>query len=204
MDFEFPKLADTLVEGTVSRWLRRVGDPVQKGEPLVEVETDKVNTELESPTDGVLAEILAPEGATVPVGEVIARIETPGTAGSSPRQQGEARWGAGSREERLAEHLRLAAESVPQGVCAREVDARAIDRLAEVARAQAPEIELAVKPPSRAHLAMPPLPDGSQAILVAGEERDGRRFLTLCFDRRVMDDWAADQLLKRIADNLEA
>ena len=55
MDFQLPRLADSLVESTVSRWLKKTGDPVRKGEPLVEIETDKVNAELESPIDGVLA-----------------------------------------------------------------------------------------------------------------------------------------------------
>jgi pyruvate/2-oxoglutarate dehydrogenase complex dihydrolipoamide acyltransferase (E2) component len=74
-DVILPRFADTLVEGTVSRWLKRAGEHVTRGEPLVEVETDKVNSELESPYEGVLTEIVASEGTTVPVGEVIARIE---------------------------------------------------------------------------------------------------------------------------------
>ena len=90
MDVELPKLADTLVEGTVTRWLKRPGEQVRRGDPLVEIETDKVNSELESPADGTLTEILAAEGQTVPVGEVIARIEpnhaasrlAPGIAGN--------------------------------------------------------------------------------------------------------------------------
>jgi pyruvate/2-oxoglutarate dehydrogenase complex dihydrolipoamide acyltransferase (E2) component len=75
MDVTLPRLADSLVEGLVSRWLKRPGDRVVRGEPLVEIETDKVNSEVEAPDDGVLTEILVEEGATVPVGEVIARIE---------------------------------------------------------------------------------------------------------------------------------
>jgi pyruvate/2-oxoglutarate dehydrogenase complex dihydrolipoamide acyltransferase (E2) component len=75
MDVTLPRLADSLAESMVSRWLKRPGDPVGLGEPLVEVETDKVNVEIESPSEGILAEILVGEGVTVPVGEVIARIE---------------------------------------------------------------------------------------------------------------------------------
>jgi pyruvate/2-oxoglutarate dehydrogenase complex dihydrolipoamide acyltransferase (E2) component len=75
MDVTLPRLADSLVEGVVSRWLKRPGEHVASGEPLVEIETDKVNSEIESPYDGVLTEVLVEEGATVPVGEVIARIE---------------------------------------------------------------------------------------------------------------------------------
>ena len=74
MDFQLPRLADSLVESTVSRWLKKAGEKVSKGEPLVEIETDKVNAELESPIDGVLSEIVVPEGGTAAVGAVIARL----------------------------------------------------------------------------------------------------------------------------------
>jgi pyruvate/2-oxoglutarate dehydrogenase complex dihydrolipoamide acyltransferase (E2) component len=77
-DVTLPALAESLEVGTVTRWLKRPGERVAGGEPLVEVETDKVNCEVESPCDGVLAEILAAEGQSVPVGEVIARIDAGG------------------------------------------------------------------------------------------------------------------------------
>lgn len=69
-----PRLADTLVEGTVARWLKQPGETVAAGEPLVEIETDKVSTELVAPASGILAELAVPEGRTVPVETVIARI----------------------------------------------------------------------------------------------------------------------------------
>ena len=75
MDVTLPRLADSLDEGLVSRWLKRPGERVTRGEPLVEIETDKVNSEIESPFDGVLTEVLVEEGTTVPVGQVIARID---------------------------------------------------------------------------------------------------------------------------------
>ncbi|HYW25789.1 MAG TPA: biotin/lipoyl-containing protein [Terriglobales bacterium] len=75
MDVTLPRLADSLDEGLVSRWLKRPGERVTRGEPLVEIETDKVNSEIESPFDGVLTEVLVEEGTTVPVGEIIARID---------------------------------------------------------------------------------------------------------------------------------
>jgi pyruvate/2-oxoglutarate dehydrogenase complex dihydrolipoamide acyltransferase (E2) component len=75
IDIELPKLAETQVQGIITRWVRHAGERVREGEPLVEVETDKVNSELEAPVDGVLVEVLADEGARVPVGQVIARIE---------------------------------------------------------------------------------------------------------------------------------
>jgi pyruvate/2-oxoglutarate dehydrogenase complex dihydrolipoamide acyltransferase (E2) component len=75
MDVTLPRLAESLAEGVVWRWLKRPGERVARGEPLVEIETDKVNAEVEAPCEGVLTEVLAEEGATVPVGAVIARIE---------------------------------------------------------------------------------------------------------------------------------
>jgi pyruvate/2-oxoglutarate dehydrogenase complex dihydrolipoamide acyltransferase (E2) component len=75
MDFRLPQLADSQEEGVITRWLKEPGESVEAGEPLLEVETEKVNSELEAPIAGVLAEIRAPAGARVPVGEVIARID---------------------------------------------------------------------------------------------------------------------------------
>ncbi len=69
-----PELGESVTEGTVTRWLKKVGDSVQVDEPLVEVSTDKVDTEIPSPVAGVLVSIIAEEDATVPVGGELARI----------------------------------------------------------------------------------------------------------------------------------
>src|SRR6266545_2204923 len=82
-----PKLADTLVEGTVARWLKQLGDSVAAGEPLAAIETDKVTTELTSPDAGSVLELLVAEGATVPVETAIARIgaaSSPSTVTDAP------------------------------------------------------------------------------------------------------------------------
>jgi pyruvate dehydrogenase E2 component (dihydrolipoamide acetyltransferase) len=75
-----PKLGETVTEGTVGRWLKRVGEPVAFDDPLFEVSTDKVDSEIPSPYDGVLLEILVPEGQSVPVGTPLARIGSEKTA----------------------------------------------------------------------------------------------------------------------------
>ena len=78
-----PQLGESVAEGTIGKWLKQPGDHVDKYEPLVEVITDKVNAEVPSPFEGVLREILAEEGATVPNNAEIAVIETPDEAGGS-------------------------------------------------------------------------------------------------------------------------
>lgn len=69
-----PELGESIVEGTIVRWLKQQGDTVQEDEPIVEIMTDKVNTELPAPASGVLQQILAAEGATVQVGQELALI----------------------------------------------------------------------------------------------------------------------------------
>jgi pyruvate dehydrogenase E2 component (dihydrolipoamide acetyltransferase) len=73
-----PKLGETVTEGVVSQWLKQVGDTVAFDDPLFEVSTDKVDSEVPSPYDGVLLEILVNEGDTVPIGTPLARIGEPG------------------------------------------------------------------------------------------------------------------------------
>ncbi|HEY8001973.1 MAG TPA: biotin/lipoyl-containing protein, partial [Solirubrobacterales bacterium] len=77
-----PRLSDSMEEGTVLKWMKSVGDEVALGEELVEIETDKANMVFESDAAGTLIEILAPEGETLPIGEVIARVGDPSEAGS--------------------------------------------------------------------------------------------------------------------------
>ena len=71
---EMPKMGDTMEEGKILRWLKQVGDPVKKGEPLAEIETDKVNIEVEAFASGVLRKILVPEGDSAPIGASIALV----------------------------------------------------------------------------------------------------------------------------------
>ena len=73
-----PQLGESVVEGTVSRWLKREGDPVSEFEPLLEVSTDKVDTEVPAPADGVLLKILVNEGQTVSAGTLLCVIGQPG------------------------------------------------------------------------------------------------------------------------------
>lgn len=71
---EMPRLSDTMTEGVIARWLKKVGDTVKPGDLLAEIETDKATMEFEAPAGGVLLHIGAPEGKPIPIGEVIAII----------------------------------------------------------------------------------------------------------------------------------
>jgi len=83
VDVTMPRLSDSMEEGTVLRWMKSVGDEVKRGDELVEIETDKANMTYEATDEGVLLEILAEEGSTLPIGEPIARIGEPGEASSN-------------------------------------------------------------------------------------------------------------------------
>ena len=71
-----PQMGESIAEGTLSKWLKKVGDAVKRDEPIFEISTDKVDAEIPAPTSGVLAEILVTEGQTVAVQTVVARLET--------------------------------------------------------------------------------------------------------------------------------
>ena len=85
VDVVMPQMGVSVSEGTVTRWLKNVGDTVQADEPLLEISTDKVDTEVPSPGTGVLQEILVQEGETVDVGTLVARIgPADGVAAAAP------------------------------------------------------------------------------------------------------------------------
>jgi pyruvate dehydrogenase E2 component (dihydrolipoamide acetyltransferase) len=73
-DVLMPQMGESIVEGTLTRWLKKLGDHVERDEPLFEISTDKVDTEIPAPTAGTLTEILVQEGATVGINTVVARI----------------------------------------------------------------------------------------------------------------------------------
>jgi 2-oxoglutarate dehydrogenase E2 component (dihydrolipoamide succinyltransferase) len=265
VDVELPKLADTLVEGTVARWLKQAGQAVRKGEPLVEIETEKVSSELEAPADGVL-EIVVAAGETVPVGQVIARIsgEAPVGVHHAVTAAPPAAGAMSSMRRRIAERMQEARARVAQGACVREVDLSHIQRggrswtsyfvKALAAAVPVASVGVAVEVPDgllvpvvkdvpalsldqvsdqiadlavRARegrlrpeevtggdftvtnvggggtlMAFPLVNPGEPGILAQGAIRDGRCFVTLCYDRRRYDDYSADRLLARVAEEL--
>ena len=80
-----PQMGESIAEGTIVRWMKKVGESVDRDEPLFEISTDKVDAEIPSPAAGVLAEIAVTEGQTVPVNSVVATIST---AAEAPTVEG--------------------------------------------------------------------------------------------------------------------
>ena len=84
IDVVMPQMGESIAEGTLSKWLKKVGDAVKRDEPMFEISTDKVDAEIPAPSAGVLAEILVQEGQTVAVQTVVARLETDAAAAVAP------------------------------------------------------------------------------------------------------------------------
>ena len=82
-DVIMPQMGESIFEGTITKWLKKVGDTVQKDEPLFEISTDKVDAEIPSPSSGVLTEIKVPEGSTVQINTVVAVLGEAGSAVAS-------------------------------------------------------------------------------------------------------------------------
>src|SRR6476620_3910591 len=79
-----PQMGESIAEGTIVRWIKKVGDKVDRDEPLFEISTDKVDAEIPSPAAGVLTDIKVKEGETVAVNSVVATIGDAGSAAAAP------------------------------------------------------------------------------------------------------------------------
>lgn len=105
-EIRVPELAESITEGTISTWFKQVGDSVEKGENIVELETDKVNVEVISEEAGVITELKAAEGDTVEVGSVIAIVE----AGGTQKASNDASQQETSTHEEQSEHKEVKSE----------------------------------------------------------------------------------------------
>src|SRR6476660_10217829 len=84
VDVVMPQMGESIFEGTITKWLKKPGDKVERDEPLFEISTDKVDAEIPSPSAGVLKEIKVNEGQTVPIQTVVAVIDGADTAAAAP------------------------------------------------------------------------------------------------------------------------
>src|SRR3954453_8905460 len=116
-EVKLPELGESVTEGTVTRWLKKVGDEVAVDEPLLEVSTDKVDTEIPSPAAGTLLEIKANEDDTVDVGAVLAMIgsgdESSGGGGESGAGDGDSEQAEQGEQGEQQEHGEQQEESQP-------------------------------------------------------------------------------------------
>ena len=123
-ELKMPKLGESVTEGTIGKWLKQPGEKVEKYDLLVEVQTDKVNTEIPSPVAGTLKDVKVKEGDTVPIGALLATFETAdadaamperasGAAGAPPRPDNSAPTPAASAAEVPAAPQRPAAATPP-------------------------------------------------------------------------------------------
>ena len=111
---QMPQLGETIVEGTILKWLKQEGETVQADEPLYEISTDKVDTEVPSPVSGVITKILVAEGETVPVGTELAEV------GSSDAEAAPADAEAGPADAEAGSSVAEApAPATPAGRCLR-------------------------------------------------------------------------------------
>ena len=131
-DVTMPELGESVTEGTITQWLKSVGDKVEVDEPLLEVSTDKVDTEIPSPVAGTLVEILANEDDTVDVGAVIARIGDEGAAksGSSDSDSGSSKSEESDSEDKAKKSEKAEDKAEPKAE-EKEAEAKQAEKKAE-------------------------------------------------------------------------
>src|SRR6476661_8809497 len=95
-DVVMPQMGESIAEGTIVRWIKKIGDTIDKDEPLFEISTDKVDAEIPAPGAGVLLEIRVKEGETVPVNSVVAVIGAAGEKAAAPTSSTGSTGSAGS------------------------------------------------------------------------------------------------------------
>jgi 2-oxoglutarate dehydrogenase E2 component (dihydrolipoamide succinyltransferase) len=185
-----PALGESVTEGTVSRWLKQVGDTVEADEPLLEVSTDKVDTEIPSPASGVLLEIKAQEDETVEVGAVLAVIGEASEAdggGSAPEPDG-----AESAPETPS------AEDAPREGTAEEAAPAVEPAPAEEPEGQQPEVQQPESPAATAE----PAPDG-EAPSGGASGSDGATEVTLPELGESVTEGTVSRWLKQVGESVK-
>jgi 2-oxoglutarate dehydrogenase E2 component (dihydrolipoamide succinyltransferase) len=174
-DIQMPQLGETVTEGTITKWFKQIGEQVAEDEPLFEVSTDKVDSEVPSPVSGVLSEILVQEGDTVDVGVVLARIgDAAAGGGEAPAaEQAPAEAEAPAEAAAPAEEAPAQAPGAEQAPAASPAPAEAPAAeapAAEAPAAEAPAAEApaAQAPAAEADAAEAPAADAPAAAAAAG------------------------------------
>src|SRR5690349_9595233 len=113
-DVVMPQMGESIVEGTITKWLKKPGDKVQRDEPLFEISTDKVDAEIPAPASGVLQEIKVAEGNTVQVNTVVGTISADGEAAAAPSKPAAAAQPAPGERKPPAQAKQSAEARLPQ------------------------------------------------------------------------------------------
>lgn len=195
-----PRMGVTMEAGTVLRWLKRVGEPVALGEPLMEIQTDKVNLEVTSDVDGTLLAIVVPEGQEVPVGTTLAWVGAPAEAVPAPPGRPRASPSARARARERGVDLRQVTGTGPGG----RIQARDV-----LAAAQAPAPASAPQAPAPAPAPQAPAPApvaaaaaGDRDLPVAGVRRVIAERLARSFHSSVPVLLTTEVTMDRCADLL--
>jgi 2-oxoisovalerate dehydrogenase E2 component (dihydrolipoyl transacylase) len=162
-ELKMPKLGESVTEGTIGKWLKKPGEKVNKYDLLVEVQTDKVNTEIPSPVSGTLREVKVEEGQTVPIGTLLAVFDTADEAAAASPAAGPAPAQAGAAPAQAPVSAQGPAPSRPSGANVSASSGAAAEApAASTPRASAPaQSGVTVGAPSRAPVAAPaPPPSG--------------------------------------------
>ena len=104
-DIVMPQMGESIFEGTITKWLKKPGDKVQRDEPLFEISTDKVDAEIPAPAAGVLQDIKVAEGATVQVNTVVGTISADGESAAAKIQPATPAPAAAQKKNRLPQNL---------------------------------------------------------------------------------------------------
>jgi len=145
LEVTMPQMGESVVEGTVTKWLVKEGDRVSEDQPLCEISTDKVDTEIPSPGPGIIARLLASEGQTLPVGAALAVIESGGATAQTPARPSAPAAGAPAPAEPAPQTAAVAMRSPAH---ARQPPAESVS-VAARPRPQAPDVGAAAPSPPR-------------------------------------------------------
>jgi pyruvate dehydrogenase E2 component (dihydrolipoyllysine-residue acetyltransferase) len=137
-DIIMPQMGESIVEGTITKWLKKPGDKVQRDEPLFEISTDKVDAEIPAPVSGVLREIKVTEGTTVGINTVVGTIAVDGEAAAAPAKAAPAAPALQAKEEKKEEKkpaaVAPAASAPPPQVSTEDEEARSSPLVRKIAR----------------------------------------------------------------------
>jgi len=163
-----PQLGESVTEGTIARWLKQPGDAIAKYESIAEVITDKVNAEIPAPADGVMSEVIAPEGTVVPVGQPICSIETAVAASSEAAATVPAAGSDGASAGARAEPVSGASAPAQS-----ETSAPATPPAMSPPQTSQPELAGDIPSPARSVQPAPATPEPREAELAASAQGQG-------------------------------